>query len=307
MTQFFKQEVWNTEKFLSLEPYEKNREVTTRTKKMRKVLKTTNTPQLLEVSVGKVTKPFSDYKKNALVCLDGNTRAMVWRDNPELRPDKVCVKIYELNEKEYADSVYYSFDNFGAAEKASDKATGFLRERKYVAKSNPIKKGQFNTFLKKACYYGHDSNGTYLQTSPLDVMLNHHWNELVYLDEYQDIFGKKVKNSCNIYAALLMVGKKYGVNNPRFKKLLDNYCSESSELNNQTEMDGVTYVFHKLYHDNVPIWGNNAYGVNKLPLFGKILHSFDSFMRKKNIPKNQKNKELKTDKEFLDFYKDYTK
>lgn len=304
---FFKQEVWPTQKFLSVETFEKNRVIEPRIKKLTKLLKQTDNNRLYEVAIGVATKPFnceiSRYKKNDAFCLDGNARAEVWRRNPSLAPEYVCVKIYDIDTKEKADETYYTFDNSSAAENSSDKISGFLRERNYDAVSEPIRYGKMNTFLKKATRYAHDDNGLYLLTAPVEKMLDYHWSEITYLDQYHDIFKKGVKNSCNVYAALLMIGKMYGVKNPRYKKLLDNYCTEISEVNNKNEVDGVTYVFNTLYGKNKEIWGNNAYSVNKLPLFGKILFAFDAFMNKELITKGSRirNKE----KEFIDYYKNY--
>jgi len=304
---FFRQEVWSTQKFLSVETFEKNRVIEPRIKKLTKLLKQTDNNRLYEVAIGIATKPFNNelsrYKKNDKFCLDGNARAEVWRRNPSLAPEYVCVKIYDIDTKEKADETYYTFDNSSAAESSSDKLSGFLRERNYNAVSEPIRYGKMNTFLKKATRYVHDDDGLYLLTAPIEKMLDYHWDELIFLDQYQDIFRKGVKNSCNIYASLLMIGKKYGVTHPRFKKLLDNYCSEISEINNKTDMDGVTYVFNTLYGKNKEIWGNNAYSVNKLPLFGKILFAFDSFMNKQTIVKGSKI--MKKEQQFIDYYKNY--
>jgi hypothetical protein len=78
---FFKQEVWPTEKFLSIETFEKNRVVEPRIKKLTKLLKSTDNNRLYEVAIGVATKPFnsevSRYKKNDKFCIDGNARAEV--------------------------------------------------------------------------------------------------------------------------------------------------------------------------------------------------------------------------------------
>jgi len=305
---FFRQEVWPTQKFLTVETFEKNRVIEPRIKKLTKLLKTTNNNRLYEVAIGVATKPFnsevSRYKKNDKFCIDGNARAEVWRRNPSLCPEYVCVKIYDIDTKEKADETYYTFDNSSAAESSSDKLSGLLRERNYTAISETVRYGKINTVLKKATRYAHDDDGLHLLTAPVEKMLDYHWNEIVFLDKNPDIFNKyKVKTSPNVTAALLMIGKKYGVNNSRFKKLIDNYCEEVSEVSTKSEMDGVTYVFNTLYSKNKEIWGNNAYSVNKLPLFGKILHGFDCFMNKKTIQKGSKI--FKQEKQFIEYYKNY--
>lgn len=307
VSSFSREEVWPIKKFLSVPVYEKNRTIEPRLKRMLSELKTNKNERLFEVSVGVAIKDFdkksSKYKKNDVFCLDGNCRAEIWRRNPSLAPENVLVRIYSLDSKEKSDETYFTFDNSKASETASDRMSGLLREKNYSAKSDVIRYGRMNTFLKKATRYAHDENGLYLLTSPVEKMLNFHWEQVKFLDEYQQIFNKGVKGSCNVYAALLMVGKKYGVTHPRFKVLLDNYCNEETEVNNKDCVDGVTYVFSTLYGKHKEIWGNNAYSVNKLPLFGKILFSFESFMLGESIDKTKKRKVK--DSIFIDYYKDF--
>jgi hypothetical protein len=306
VSSFSREEVWPIKKFLSVPVYEKNRTIEPRIKRMTFELKKNQNERLFEVSVGKAVTDFdntkSKYKKNDVFCLDGNCRAEVWRRNPSLAPENVLVKIYSLNSKEKADETYFTFDNSKASETSSDKMSGLLREKDYNAKSDVIRYGKMNTFLKKATRYAYDENGLYLLTAPVEKMLNFHWEQVKFLDEYQEIFKKSVKGSCNVYASLLMIGKKYGVTHPRFKMLLDNFCNEVTEVNNKDYVDGVTYVFGTLYGKHKEIWGNNAYSVNKLPLFGKILFSFESFMLGEPI---EKNKRKVKDDIFIDYYKDF--
>jgi len=304
-TQFSKQEVWSIDKFLSVPVYEKNRTIEPRLKRITKLLKDNKNQRLFEVSVGVATKDFDEtlsrYRKGDIFCLDGNCRSEVWKRNPSLCPENVLVNVYSLDTKEKSDETYFTFDNSSASETSSDKMSGLLREKNYSAKSDVIRYGRMNTFLKKSTRYSCDKDGVYLMNSSIEKKLNFHWDEVTFLDQYQQIFNKSVKGSCNVYAALLMVGKKYGVTHPRFKVLLDNYCNEETEVNNKDYVDGVTYVFNTLYGKHKEIWGNNAFSVNCSPLFGKILFSFETFVLGSFIEKNNKKK----DSFYMDYYRDF--
>jgi len=304
----FSLEVWSVDQFLSVPVFEKNRNLERRIKSLTKKITTNTNERLKEVSVGVATQDFdksvSRYKRGDMFCLDGNCRAEIWRNNPSLCPENVYVKVYPIVSKTHADETYETFDNSQASETHSDKLSGILREKNYDAMSTIIRYGKMNTFLKKAVRYAQDENGDYLKNQPIEKALDFHLNEISYLDKYQRIFNKKkIKGSPNVYAALLMIGKKYGTNHPRYKMLLDNFCDEVSEINDKENVDGVTYVFNTLYGKYKEIWGNNAYSVNhSSPLFGMILFSFESFILNETI--NKQSKKIK-DGIFMDYYKDF--
>jgi hypothetical protein len=308
----FSLEVWSVDQFLSVPVFEKNRNVERRIKSLTKKLSTNTNERLKEVSVGVATQDFdksvSRYKRGDMFCLDGNCRAEIWRNNPSLCPENVYVKVYPIMSKTHADETYETFDNVQASENSSDKLSGVLREKNYIGISQTVKYGLMNTFLKKATLYVQNENGEYLRNKTTGEMFDFHLNEVSYLDKHQRIFSVK-KGSCNIYTSLLMIGKKYGTDHPRYKLLIDNFCDEISETNDKENVDGVTYVFNTLYGEYKEIWKNNARGVNhSSPLFGKILFSFESFILGDTINKHSKatknTKNLKNNI-FIEYYKDF--
>jgi len=292
--------------FIKINPYEINRSTQRRLKKVEGYIKM-GLDTIFEVKVGIVVKPFSNYNVGDLVCLDGNARADVWRMNKDLRPDrKLSVTYYELSDKILADALYYTIDSASSAETAADKITGLFREKGYEPQSPKLQKGAFKSTLDVACRFGTNDEGVYLNTSSERTKLDFFWDETIYLDKHKDIFEHK-KTSMNVQACLLMVGKKYGVKNPRFKMLVDNFTKEVTVINNSKEVDGVTYVFSSLYSEKKEIWKNNGYnsyqkGLNDL--LPKILHSFDSFMKNENIQKFGKSS-LTSHFDYWKFYQFY--
>lgn len=287
-----KNESWTVNRFLKVKPYEKNRAVEHRIKKMVTNLSSGFIPGHVEVKVGRAINDFSSYKKGDLFRLDGNTRAATWEKFPELRPSmNLDVKIYECSSKEEADKIYYSIDSSDSVETSPDKMTGLFRERNYSPLSDTLKKGKIKTFLDLACRYGKDKDGIYLQTASIETKLNAFWNELIYLDKHQSIFDFP-KSSVNVYAVLLLVGKKYGIKHPRYKTLIDNFVNEVTVINDKDKQDGVNYVFNTLYSAKRDVWKYNGYSSYKKgesSVICDILYGFDCFMNNQTIPKNKKN------------------
>jgi len=296
-----RREEWSVDKFLNVPPYEMNREVEHRVKKVSKNLASGFIPGHVEVKVGRAMTSFGRYKKGDLFRLDGNTRAEVWVKYPNLIPPvNLDVTIYDFYTKEEADKTYYSIDSYESVETSSDKMTGLLREMDYVAVTDMIKKGKFKSTLALACRYGYDhdnldKNGRplYLQTASEKEQLRYFKNELFALDEMNNALDSKNnrKLSMNVTASFLMVAKRYNVNNPRFRELVNNYINEITETNDSTEVDGVHYVLNTLYPKNKNVWkynGYSSYSKGVTPVICEILFAFDCFMNHQNLPKTKK-------------------
>lgn len=296
-----RREEWSMDKFLSLPPYEMNREVEFRVKKVAKNLALGFLPGHVEVKVGRAMSSFGRYRKGDLFRLDGNTRAEVWTKYPNLIPPvELDVTIYDFDSKDEADKTYYSIDSYESVETASDKMTGLLREMDYQAVTDTVKRGRFKSVLKLACRYGFDHNNKnengkslYLQTADSKDQLRYFKEELFTLDEMPGALDSKTnpKISMNVIASFLMVAKKYGVHNPRFQELVHNFVNEVTEFNDTKEVDGVHYVLNTLYNKNKNIWkynGYSSYAKGVTPVICDILYSFDSFMNRNNLPKTGK-------------------
>jgi len=289
--------------FMSLPPYNQNRDTEPRIAKIVKILSTTPLPTQLEVAVGKVTKPFGPYKKNDHFRLNGNTRCDAWTIRPELIPDtNLDVKIYEVDSKEYARALYDSFDSSDSVENSTDKVTGYLRERKFKAKNYRIRKGSFKTAVNNACRYAHDENGVYLNgkefNNKFDVKLEYFWKELVKLDTYP--LDELTKYSGNVVTAFLLVLKKYGLKNERFDELFNNFKESLTTYNTASYVDGVNYVFNDVYPKSTDVWTQTGFS-NSFLLISKILYGFDMFMKDEKVAKKEKLK----DKFLKEFYQNY--
>jgi hypothetical protein len=310
-----RREEWSMDKFLNVPPYEINREVEHRVKKVSKNLSSGFIPGHVEVKIGRAMTSFGRYKKGDLFRLDGNTRAEVWTKFPNLIPPvNLDVTIYDFHSKEEADKSYYSIDSYESVETSSDKMTGLLREMDYNALTDTVKKGRFKSILNLACRYGYDhdnldKNGRplYLQTADIKDQLRFFKNELFALDNMgKSLDGKNnPKISMNVVASFLMIGKKYGINNPRFIELVNNYINEITEINDSSDVDGVHYVLTTLYTKNKNIWkynGYSSYAKGLTPVICEILFAFDCFMNHQNLPKTKK---ILSDSKLFSFWQNY--
>lgn len=300
-------EKWSVDDFLKLNPYNKNRDVDPRIERMYRRLIKGPLPTHLNVSICEVTEPFGPYKVGDLYRNDGNTRSEVWKLKPNLRPNvPLNVVRYSVSSKEEADMIYYDTDSAESVETAPDKVTGLLRERKYSPLSKRIKKGSFKTAVINACRYAYDMSGNYLNSKEynnhFDIKLDFYFEELKFIDSLNvDALGKY---SGNVLTALLMVTKKYGVNNERVKLLFKNYRDGVTTVSTSSEMDGVHYVYNELYPKHSEVWTQTGFS-NSFTLISKILYGFDMFVRDTNVKKS--NKEPMTEKQFKTFYQEYFK
>lgn len=303
-----KQERWNPTKFIKLDPYVMNRDVEPRIPKMIARLSEGPKPTHIRVAVGMVTKPFSKYKTGDYFRFDGNTRTESWKIKPELIPNvPLIVDVYEVSTKEEADNIYYDIDSAQSVEKSNEIITGQLREKEYVAVSKVIKKGNFKTAVNNACRYLKDENGKSLSNrefqKKFDVKLDKCWNEIVTIDKMNlDTFSKN-KYSGNVLTALIMVAKKYGVNNSRLSLLFDNYAESISTINTKTSIDGVHFVNTVVFAEYSKIWTATGFS-NARVVISKILYGFDMFMKDESISKKTK---IMNDKNYIQFYENYFK
>ena len=298
-------ESWSYNKFSKLEPYIRNRDVEPRVSKVVKLLSKKYLPTHSIVTVGRATKAFSKYKKGDMFRLDGNTRADAFKVNADLIPTvPFHVIIIDIESKEEADEIYYSIDSSDSVETSANKNTGYLRERDYTATSMSVKNGNFKTAIDIACRYTFDDNGQLLDKAPFDKKLDYFWDELTYIDKWLPK-SKKVKSkmSGSVVCGLLLIGKKYGVQNERFNLLLDNFKNEVTEINTATEADGVHYVLTTLYEKNSEVWTRIT---KNIPLITTIHYSLDKFMlgetinKRSGIPNTKKFSE-----KLMEFFQDY--
>jgi hypothetical protein len=299
-------EKWSFTELSSYPPYQRNRNVLPRVKKLTKILSSVYSPTQIEYKVGLAVKPFGKYKKGDMFILDGNTRTEVYKRRSDLIPTcNLDVKIYELDNLDDANTLYYSVDSSDAAEKSSEKVTGLHRERDYEALSKVIKKGNYNTALNIACRYAHNDENVYLQTANFEQKLDYYWDEITFLDSCNLDLYKRM--SISVLACLLMIIKKYGNDHRGVTNLLNKFRTGTTTINDINEVDGVHYIYNDFYAEKSFMWSQSSYG--KSPeLVCPILYCFDSFVNGVTIKKKKEHKLLfpkqEQLREFYSFYLD---
>lgn len=297
-----KNELWSYTKLSKLPAYNRNRKIDHRVPKLTKILKKGFVPTQAEIAVGVVVTPFGGYNKNDKFIINGNTRMLVYKNNPELIPSiPFDVKIYECSDYDQTYLLYSSFDSSDSVETSSDKVSGYLREIGYEPISKVIATGKFKTALDIASMYTSDDNGNYLQNMDFPKKLNYFREEFYYIDHSNlDLYYKRY--SGNLLASLFLIAKKYGVNNSRLALLTKNLQNGITTINNGREIDGVHYVYNDLYLNNLKHWKSTSYS-NYPTACSQILYCLDKFMKNETLNKHDITK-LKSNKIFQ-FYQKY--
>lgn len=295
-------ETWDYQKLVKLEPVSINRDTDSRITKVLKRLEKEYLPTHSIIYVAKITKPFGKYRKGEYCRLDGNTRVAVWSIRPDLVPNvPFTVIIFDIDNQDTLEKTYYSIDSMDAVEKGFEKITGLFREKGYTPKTKMFTGGKFGTAIEHACRYGYDDKGVYLNTANNKFQFNYYFKEICFIDKMGFEINKYYKrNSLNVLACLLMIGKKYGVNHPRFSLLIENFNNGITTINNTKYVDGVHYVYHTLF-DKIENWKLSTYNLAPERLY-PTLYAFDMFMNEKNISKLTK---LPNNKELTKFYMEY--
>lgn len=294
-------EEWSVDDFLTLVPFMRNRPVERRVKKKRAELKKFLLTHL-EVKVGRVTKPFANYNVNDLFITDGNTRALVWLLYPELRPPyPLSVSIMDFDSEEISVETYLSMDSSTAAETSQEKIGGYFRSIEYVPTSRRVKDGNISTTVNDATKFIKYFGEIQYKKANIFNKIEFLWTELEFLDKWNLDF---IKNpSSNLFTCMIMVGKKYGVNNNRFLEMIQRIQDGTIEVDDKQFCDGVHYVMVCLFKDNYDKWGIT--GHKKEPeLMYEMLYSLDLFMR--NIPlKKKKNYSVTKHQKYREFFQSY--
>jgi hypothetical protein len=295
----------STQKFMSLPDFYRNRDVENRITKMVKRLEKGACPTHLRMAVGKAIVPFGGYKKNEYFKLDGHTRTEVYKICPHLIPNvNLIVDVYEVISHEQALSIYYNIDSQESVETSSDKITGLLRESMFNPKTKTLREGKFKTVLNQACRYGKSKDGLYLNDKKYNSQFNLKYyfflEELKFIDNFQ--IDKMDRYSSCVFSALLLITKKYGVNNKRISLLIENFRDDIAEKFNGHNVDGVHYVYHVLYATiGKDIWKVNS-NTHSPRTISHILYAFDKFMRNETISKKSKYPNDQQLREFFQFY-----
>lgn len=299
------QKTLSVDSFLKLKPFYKNRDVMVRVKKKKKELQNGFLPSHLNVVIGVAKKSFYVYKEGDTFVLDGNTRAEVWRQNPDLKPSVPLNAVFmEFEDKELLEKTYYSIDSATAYEKVNEKLSGIFREIGFQPVSKIVQKGTIKTALDDVSAYLPIINGRIKKESTIEDVVKHFRDELEYVDSFIDEVNKK-KYSSNLFACLLMIGKKYGVNDKKYNELCHNIIFNIYGQSKETQICPIQYVMDELYTANIDIW--KVTGVRKSPdLVAEMLYVLEYFMQNKMMKKKDNYKNTRV-KKHLDHYMNYFK
>lgn len=277
----------SSDEFLKTQPVHCQRLVDHRLRSITKVLSEKLLPTHLEVSLIKVNFTDNYYEKGKSYSINGNTRKEIWSNDSFNKPDFLYTTYYFANNRKEVEQIYNSIDSSKSVENTGDKISGLYRTYNFTPKSKKFKGRGIGRPLEFAysCFNG----GQFQKYSIVEINNTKEFDffrdELELLDVHYVRFNTdKLKSkkfaSSNIMAALLIIGKKYGVNHPRYSLLLDNLFNEIairkegvSGLN-----DGVSVVWGNLYdkHQDHEWVASDGGGGPKM--IAKILYCLDAFM-----------------------------
>lgn len=291
------------ENFLKIPAFYKNRDVLSRVNKKRKELEKGFLPSHLNVVIGIAKKSFHQYQQGDMFVVDGNTRAEVWRQYPELRPMVTLNATYmNFEDKDTLESTYYSIDSASAYEKSNEKLSGIFREIDFNPVSKIVRQGKIKTALDDAAAYLMYINGKPKKDATIEDIVRHYIVEIKYIDSIIDKVNKK-KYSSTLFACMMMIGKKYGVNSERFQMLCHNIINNIYEKAKDTHICGIQYVMDELYTANNDIW--KVTGLKKgSELISEMLFALEQYMQGKQIKRKENYKIAKT-KKYIQHYVNY--
>lgn len=280
------------ESFLKTQPVHCQRFVEPRTKGLMKILSEKLLPTHLEVALVQVHFTDGYYVDGQFYSINGNTRKELWSKHEDLRPFKnLYATVYHAFSELDVEQIYRSIDSSNSVETKKHMIGGLCRATNFVPQSNKVRTGNFATALRRA-YICCTGINTYLENSSYSELENkkeftYFEEEIKYMDKFilsfeKDKFKNKKFSTGPIMAALLIMGKKYGVNNPKFIETFDALVNERVTKHDGTNglNDGVSVVWKDLYEKNNPVgrWTLSSEGYGPV-IIGHILYCLDAYMR----------------------------
>jgi hypothetical protein len=278
--------------FLKLESVHCQRFTLPRVKRLKEILSEKILPTHLEVSLVQVHFTNDYYTNNYFYIINGNTRKDVLLIYPELQTfTNLYATIYHAFTELEVEDIYNSIDSTNAVETKKHQIGGLCRATNFAPESNKVKTGNFATALRRAyiCYTGIN---TYLEKKDYTELSNKKeflffFEQIKYMDKWVASFEKdkfKYKKFCtgNIMAAMLIIGKKYGVNNPKFIEMFDALINEKVTKHDGIGglNDGVSVIWKDIYEKNNPNgnWTKSSEGYAPT-IIGQLLYCFESYMK----------------------------
>lgn len=280
--------------FMELKPVSVQRNEKDRYKKTLKVLSEKLLPTHLEVAV--VIPNFEDdyYEFGKPYSINGNTRKYVWMNYPEVCPNTdLYITIYRANSRKEIDEIYRSIDSQDSVETPKQMIGGIFRDTNQYPESKYVLSGKFSTALRHAysCYLGDRSRINYEKNSFLEMKNRKEFevfkNEIFFLDKfYLDFETDKAKvikyNFGSVFAALLIICKKYGIDNPKVTELVTNLTTGKTIVHEGIDglNDGLSVINQELYeyYQNVlQRWSDTSAGHGPV-IIGNLIYCMDSYM-----------------------------
>jgi len=312
--------IFSTADFLRSKSVHCQRMIDNRLKSIRKILSTKLLPTHLEVALVKVN--FSDgyYERGKLYSINGNTRKEIWCENLfQQSPDFLYATIYFANNRTEIEEIYNSIDSVKSVESVGDKISGQYRANNFVPQSKKFKTRGIARPIQLAylCY----NNGATTTSSVTEIQNKKEYeffkDELEFLDDkFIQLNNDKVKAkkyaSSNIMASLLIIGKKYGINNPRYVELVHNLINEIPTRKEGVKglNDGVSVVWGDLYQKHMNDGWVDASGGGGPVMIGKLLYCLDAYMNNTDItirPSNSIKGIVLNDEKSKELFKTYIK
>lgn len=287
-----KNKTMQVDNFLTTESVHCQRLEEPRHKPLKKILSEKLLPTHLEVSLIKVHFEDEYYRMDGLYSINGNTRKYIWTRYPELKPEhNLHVTVYNAFNRLDVEHIYRSIDSGNSVETVNQMMTGHYRSFKFTPISKKFKAGNIGTALKHAYVCCTGSRRMYGNDTSLSDLKNK--KEFIYFEEelkYLDVFyhnlekdkvkHKKLSTGC-ILASLLILGKKYGVNSPKFGEMVNNLFNQVTKIGEGVNgwNDGIKIIWSDLYDKYNPDghWTDQSEG-NGPTMIGKIIYCMDAFM-----------------------------
>jgi hypothetical protein len=282
----------STSEFLRTKSVHCQRMIEHRLNSIRKVLDVKLLPTHLEVSVVKVN--FSDgyYERGQSYSINGNTRKEIWSEGFETAPSFVYVTTYYANNRTEIEEIYNSIDSSKSVENVGDKISGLYRANNFNPQSKKFKTRGIGRSIQLAylCFNNGQVNRNLITEIQNKKEYEFFKDELEFLDScYTQINNDKIKTkkftSSNIMASLLIIGKKFGINNPRYVEMVNNLINEIPTRKEGVKglNDGVSVVWGDLYQKHMNDGWVDASGGGGPVMIGKLLYCLDAFMNNIDI------------------------
>ena len=285
------------EHFLRTQPVHCQRFVEPRLKELSKILSERVLPTHLEVSLVQAHFTNDYYTNNVYYSINGNSRKELWTLNEDLKPSiHLYATIYHAYSELEIEQIYRSIDSYNSVETVKHQIGGLCRANNFTPESKKVKTGNFGTALRRA-YICCTGTNSYLEESDYSELENkreflYFLDEIKYLDKWvssfeKDKFKHKKFGVGNIMSALLIMGKKYGVTNPKFIETFDALINERVTKHDGVGKlnDGVSIVWKDIYEKNNPQgnWTRSSEGYGPV-VIGQILYCLENYMKDELLP-----------------------